>query len=216
MAPDKLRPGVEAAIKLWKSNTETTWEDALNSYSDCKSILSETLSNAQSKISKESFAKTDTWLEKTLAKSLKSDVEMTLDQLTRLMVWKLQRGQFRATLMGLIKRNSDKTVRDVSSKALKQLFDESDVKGAMKTLTELSGVGPATASLILSMASPDKVPFMSDEAMDAVVGLPRKYTMPQFEKFRELVGKKAKKLGSDWTLVMVENALFATAVLARY
>eukprot|EP00116_Pleurobrachia_bachei_P009701 sb/3469963/ len=216
MAPDKLRPGVEAAIKLWKSNAATTWEDALNSYSDCKSILSETLSNAQSKISKESFLKTDSWMEKTLAKSLKSDGEITLDQLTKLMVWKLQRGQFRATLMGLIKRNSDKTVRDVFSKALKQLFDESDVTGAMKTLTELSGVGPATASLILSIASPDKVPFMSDEAMDAVVGLPRKYTMPQFEKFRDLVSKKAKKLGDDWTLVMVENALFATAVLARY
>ena len=215
MAPDKLRPGVEAAIKLWNSNAATTWEDALNSYSDCKSLLSENLSNAQSKLSKETFGKTDSWLENTLVKSIKSDGEITLDQLTKLMVWKLQRGQFRATLMGLIKRNSDKTVRTVSSKALKQLFDDSDVTGSMKTLTELSGVGPATASLILSIATPDKVPFMSDEAMDAVVGLPRKYTMSQFHKFRDLVGEKAEKLGGDWTFIMVENALFATAVLAR-
>lgn len=34
---------------------------------------------------------------------------------------------------------------------------------ALATLTKLSGIGPATASLLLSTAAPDAIPFFSDE-----------------------------------------------------
>ena len=85
----------------------------------------------------------------------------------------------------------------------------------MRKLTELKGVGEATASLILSVASPEKVPFMSDEAMDAVVGLPRKHSSGQFITYRSKMIKKAKELGDDWNVDMVEKALFATAVISR-
>jgi hypothetical protein len=40
---------------------------------------------------------------------------------------------------------------------------------AVKTLSELKGVGPATATMVLGAKS-DEVPFMSDEAMLQVFG----------------------------------------------
>ena len=41
--------------------------------------------------------------------------------------------------------------------------DKSHVRAAMKKLCSLKGVGPATASLVLSTAFPQSVPFFSDE-----------------------------------------------------
>lgn len=38
-----------------------------------------------------------------------------------------------------------------------------NAKDALKILTNLKGIGPATASLLLSVAAPDTVPFFSDE-----------------------------------------------------
>ena len=38
-----------------------------------------------------------------------------------------------------------------------------NVQSVVKRLTELKGVGPATASLLLSVAYPRAVPFFSDE-----------------------------------------------------
>ena len=56
---------------------------------------------------------------------------------------------------------------------------------------------------------------MSDEAMDASIGLPRSYTASRYEKFQKALSSKAKKLGKDWHVRMVEKSLFAIAVLAR-
>lgn len=42
-------------------------------------------------------------------------------------------------------------------------FSDSALDSALTTLTKLKGIGPATASLLLSTGDPDKVPFFSDE-----------------------------------------------------
>lgn len=220
MAPNKARPGVEAAKLLWQSSDESVWSETLASY-PCSDLIESNLSNAQKKLSKTSFKEDELWRE-SFCRSIQSQKDVTLKNLERMMVWKLRHGQFRPTLMKLIRSNSEQDVIKVCKDALKNIFSgkpmdvsEKQVNDSMKTLSKLKGVGPATASLILSCAIPNHVPFMSDEAMDATVGLPRAYTNSTFEKFRTLLSAKAIELGDGWTPDLVEKALFTAAALER-
>lgn len=61
-----------------------------------------------------------------------------------------------------MKQNDAKTIEDASRKGFIQ-YQESGSKDALKTLSTLRGIGPATASLLLSVYDPDKAPFFSDE-----------------------------------------------------
>lgn len=68
-------------------------------------------------------------------------------------------GKFRPSLKKLASENDDKDVREVSRTA----FATEDVDKASKVLCALRGVGPATASLLLSVHKPANTPFFSDE-----------------------------------------------------
>jgi hypothetical protein len=67
----------------------------------------------------------------------------------------------------LISSNNAADVKSKTEKAFSELADPATIPSilkAVKTLSELNGVGPATATMILQAKS-DDVPFMSDEAM---------------------------------------------------
>ena len=61
--------------------------------------------------------------------------------------------------MNLVKSNPADIIKETTQAA----FMEPDPMKALKTLTSLRGIGPATASLLLSVHRPDTVPFFSDE-----------------------------------------------------
>ncbi|KAK2822996.1 hypothetical protein FQN49_007573 [Arthroderma sp. PD_2] len=93
------------------------------------------------------------------------------DELVRLMDWKLKHGSFRPALMGLIRSNQEPQVESVSKDAFSSLekcsksreFPESSLQLLCKSFR---GVGPATASLVLSLAPQGdtyETPFFSDE-----------------------------------------------------
>jgi len=92
------------------------------------------------------------------------------DELIRLMDWKLKYGFVRPTLMGMVRSNQGNLVRTTTSSAYSSLasLDNSFPRTSLETLIKsLRGVGPATASLILSLIPSDgrdnQVPFYSDE-----------------------------------------------------
>lgn len=84
-------------------------------------------------------------------------------------------GIYRPMLMGMIKGNQPNTVLTSTSKAIKTLptvsttsLEESFPNESINTLNTLRGVGPATSSLILSIATgsgpvSQQVPFYSDD-----------------------------------------------------
>lgn len=91
-------------------------------------------------------------------------------------------------------------------------IDEAPVLQALKTLTQLRGIGPATASLLLSVCRPDEVPFFSDELFrwscwDADVAGPGKakagrgwdrgikYNVKEYKGVLEGVGRERERLG---------------------
>ncbi|KAK3726646.1 hypothetical protein QZH41_012278 [Actinostola sp. cb2023] len=73
----------------------------------------------------------------------RSEKHLTKDELIQLMQWKLSRGKFRPRLIEFIKSNTPETITENTTLAFKQL---PDVEKAIKKLSELKGVGPATAS----------------------------------------------------------------------
>jgi len=96
---------------------------------------------------------------------------------------------------------------------------------AVKTVSDLKGVGPATATMVLQVLS-DSVPFMSDEAMLQIFGGDKtklKYDVKTctafIEKIYEVVesldnGMSAvSKLTLGFTAADVERALFAKEIL---
>jgi hypothetical protein len=75
-------------------------------------------------------------------------------------------------LKQLISSNGDADVLSFSERAFTELASPSTMSSvltAVKTLSELKGVGPATATMVLQAKS-DEIPFMSDEAMLQVFG----------------------------------------------
>lgn len=66
----------------------------------------------------------------------------------------------RPRLLDFVSSLEDSVVKSASEKAFKSL---PDISKAVKELTVLKGVGPATASAVLAAYAPDIAPFMSDE-----------------------------------------------------
>ncbi|KAL4759634.1 uncharacterized protein BDW70DRAFT_161524 [Aspergillus foveolatus] len=96
---------------------------------------------------------------------------LSREELVRLMEWKLKHGVYRPTLLSMIRQNQEKTISDTTASAFSSLpasverMDGFEAIGsALLTLTTpLRGVGSATASLILSVACPEMIPFYSDD-----------------------------------------------------
>lgn len=69
-------------------------------------------------------------------------------------------GTFRPSLKKLVQSNSEEFIRETTASA----FSSQDtVDARLNTLIKLKGIGPATASLLLSTLDPEGIPFFSDE-----------------------------------------------------
>jgi hypothetical protein len=94
-------------------------------------------------------------------------------------------------LQQLIAANSATDVRSQSEKAFAELSDAADIPAiisAVKTLSELKGVGPATATMVLQAKS-DRIPFMSDEAMVQILACDRKSLKYDLKTCNLFIGK---------------------------
>ncbi|KAL5606416.1 hypothetical protein BROUX41_002833 [Berkeleyomyces rouxiae] len=88
---------------------------------------------------------------------------MDREAIKLLVEWKLRHGKFRPTLMSLVSNNPADLVANTIRQAI-DTYTESGAAPALEILKRLKGIGPATASLLLSVHDVDKVPFFSDEA----------------------------------------------------
>ncbi|KAL4877168.1 hypothetical protein BJY04DRAFT_210097 [Aspergillus karnatakaensis] len=117
---------------------------------------------------------------------------LSKEEVIKLMEWKLKHGVNRPTLLGLLRTNQDRTIQSATSSAFSTLQSLSSEKTShadydltnkstnakyypvQKSLNELTtpirGIGPATASLLLSAATPtsisppsEGIPFYSDD-----------------------------------------------------
>ncbi|KAI9682377.1 MAG: hypothetical protein M1817_000431 [Caeruleum heppii] len=101
------------------------------------------------------------------------------DEVVRLVRWKLTHGHFRPSLLQLTSSNPAPLIKSTTQAAFALLSSSTSPSPlppttkptkpkdprllAIATLTTLRGIGPATASLLLSVVFPTTVPFFSDE-----------------------------------------------------
>ncbi|RAR11613.1 transcription factor jumonji aspartyl beta-hydroxylase [Stemphylium lycopersici] len=103
----------------------------------------------------------------TVASRDESDKKLTKTEVEKLVEWKLKHGTFRPALLGLVQSNTAQAVEETTKKAYAALWDSKssylNTTTALKILVGLKGIGPATASLLLSVLWPAQIPFFSDE-----------------------------------------------------
>ncbi|KAJ7099517.1 hypothetical protein B0H15DRAFT_944927 [Mycena belliarum] len=161
----------------------------------------------------------DAWLTGTLAPKIASAQPLTKADLTDLMKWKLARGKSRPTLLALIASNPAPLVASATAAALHTMRDAAhDREAALRALPDactLRGVGPATASALLTLHPPHVLPFMSDEA--AAFFAPAQVYRRVLREVRARAGGEGGGGGEAerWDSMRLERALFALAVLRK-
>lgn len=122
-------------------------------------------------------------------------------------------GTFRPSLMNLVSSNSEDVIRDTTTRAyavvskISSAKSETLIQGCMEALsilTSLRGIGPASASLLLSVRFPQCVPFFSDEAyrwLTYTSGDPWtssiKYNAKEYRNMLQASLELCKRLGMD-------------------
>jgi hypothetical protein len=135
------RPGTATACTFFEDCKDAEkWLIALNKYDQALEMV------ALAKKKKELTAMDNYWRVKFPAiVNARSPPHFTLEELSKIMAWKLLRGKFRP-LQKMCDSNSPESVVSASTLALKCFSgSKSDWKGAMKALTTLRAIGEATA-----------------------------------------------------------------------
>lgn len=96
---------------------------------------------------------------------------LTVEELVEVVEWKMTRGIWRPRNKQLAAGNTPEAAREATERGLALMSGGQDpvaFQAALEAIAELKGIGPATASAVLSLAWPERVPFF-DEAMAKVM-----------------------------------------------
>jgi hypothetical protein len=153
------------------------------------------------------------WFRYDLPGILATRKHLTRADLKQMMEFKLAREKWRPRLVSLIESNSEEAVVEVTTRSIEGCDIDAPRK-AMEVLCELKGVGPATASLILSAIFPDRVPFLTDEASE-ILGLGKPdYTHKAYAAYFDAIRERAKA-ATEGDVGRLERACWAYATLEK-
>ncbi|TPX44239.1 hypothetical protein SeMB42_g02612 [Synchytrium endobioticum] len=173
----------------------------------------------------------DEWIWNTLPGIVKqrSPPHLNKDELSRVIKWKMTRGEWRIGLQSKAESNKEDVVKNATSRAYGLLANNAnpsldDIIQAVKLLSDnakpefrLDGVGPVTATAILATISND-VPYLSDELIREMSCSTAKYDIATvtriIEKVYNLVSSLSQR-GIRFNARMVEKALFSSDVAKR-
>jgi hypothetical protein len=149
------------------------------------------------------------WYADELAAELqtRAPAHVTHAELVRITEWKMARGVWRARNLVLVRGNDAALVHDTSVEAFALM--PHDTKPIARLAT-LAGVGPATASAVLSAMAPERYPFFDELVAAQIPALgPVKFTLGYYARYADALRDRASGLGADWTPARVERALWA-------
>lgn len=200
----KSRPGVEASCRLSKITDIAIWMSVEKQYGDMLLEKGGKKLVDLDKICEEISLKWQRIQQK-------EDGFCTCQDLYTIMEWKFATGKPRP-LWKHIKSNLEDAVRALSKDAFAlvrhvQSHDENvntAIGNAVETLSKLKGIGPASASAILSLYRPDLMVFMYDEILDCFLG-ERKYTTAAYIKINTICRNLVRDLGGNDTSINVRK-----------
>ncbi|CAL8123344.1 unnamed protein product [Orchesella dallaii] len=188
----------------------------LSLYEDALKIKAESKSKKP-----QDLIKLDQWYQREFPSKIKArgkDPFIIHDELVQCMKWKLARGKFRPRLKELVTMNSPRVVEQESKKAFRALFKKDDLAASIQYLCNLKGIGPATASAIITAAAPDRAAYMADECLAAVPEIEGiDYTLDEYMELLKHIRQAVQRLGTnDFTPHTIELALWTHNVLLQY
>jgi hypothetical protein len=151
----------------------------------------------------------DRWYREELPRAIarRDPRSVTLAELVRLTEWKMARGVWRAPNLVLVRSNDADDVREMSEEALAAMPHPTK---PISLLSKLRGVGPATASAVVSAAEPGVYPFFDELVADRIPDLgPVRWTLGYYARYAASLSALAEELGGDWTPTGLERALWA-------
>jgi hypothetical protein len=184
---------------LWPKSSISAWREELDSYPAVVAAQGVT-----------KLVELDAWYREELPAAIerRTPRHVTLAELVKLTEWKMARGVWRAPNLVLVKGNDADLVKKTSAAALASAPHPTAPVAALATL---AGVGPATASALAAAAEPSIYPFFDELVAAQVPGLGAvKWTMTYYARYAEALRDRARKLGGEWTPVLVERALWAS------
>lgn len=105
--------------------------------------------------------------------------------------------------MKLVSSNEEEFVERTIQEAMEEYWANSDAARALDKIAKLKGIGPATASLLLSVHDPDRVIFFSDEAFYWLCckgqKSPIKYNAKEYQGLNAAAQALIKRLGVNAT-----------------
>ena len=199
--------------KLWQSKTCAVWHAALERYPDVIELQ---------QVNR--LPELDTWLRDELPQTIRArkPAYITRDELRDATVWKMKRGVWRERNRLLVIGNDAALVKQTSIDAFGAVPDP---RKPIDILSELAGVGPATASAVLAAYAPEIFPFF-DELVAAQIPRLGKvaFTAAYYQRYAAALRERAAELSRVckhrwWNAHYVSQALWSASggkmVLAR-
>ncbi|HYP19301.1 MAG TPA: hypothetical protein VEY08_04435 [Chloroflexia bacterium] len=190
---------------LWDNSDCAAWHQALDSYSQ--------VVRAQDASGLEEL---DLWYREELPGLLASRTPpyVTRDELVRATRWKMKRSVWRQRNLLLVEGNSESDVEQTSREALAAVPDP---RKPVSLLVRLAGVGPATASAVLSAHSPQVYPFFDELVAGQMPGLGEvAFTAPFYYRYAEMLRTLAIELNEicmhhEWAASDLSQALWSAS-----
>lgn len=186
----------EAKKDLWASDSVDEWRAAVGRY---EAVVAGQSSKALPEL--------DRWYREELPGLIaaRTKPHVTLAELVKLTEWKMARGIWRPRNLALVQGNDPALVERSSADALARVPHPS---APIAMLSELAGVGPATASAVASAAAPEVYPFFDELVAAQIPGLGQVTFSPrEYARYADAIRARAATLGL--TPVDVERALWA-------
>ncbi|MEO7997276.1 MAG: hypothetical protein ABI852_07510 [Gemmatimonadaceae bacterium] len=190
-------PANSDAPNLWSSTSQKQWRAALDGYEAVIVMQGVT-----------KLAELNDWYSNDLPDAIKSRKQPHIvhAELVKLTEWKMARGVWRAPNLVLVKSNDPDNVITNSIEALSKIPHPT---APISTLAKLDGVGPATASAVTAAFAPNLYPFFDELVAEQIPTLGKvAWTLGYYAKYATALRERAESLGSNWTPVTVERALW--------
>lgn len=191
-------PDERPANDLWTASSAPAWRQALDRYPEVVARQGVTW-----------LPELDHWYRDELPELIaaRRRAHVTHAELVQVTEWKMARGVWRAPNLVLVRGNAPEVVAATSTRALALAPDP---KSPISALAELDGVGPATASAVVAAHHPTFYPFFDELVAAQISGLGKvAWTLGYYVKYAGALRERADQLGSEWTPVMLERALWA-------
>jgi hypothetical protein len=222
-----------AGERLWKTGTHTDFTQALSNYDNVIQHMvrmdsSKPPKNTQAKYRWgekptcfKALAANDHWWHTEFGASMKQTGEATKEDLKRMLQWKWSRGKYRPGRTKFTDQVQEESVIAAVRETLKVLepLSNNPAKADINAIiaegiamgTQLSQIGPASATGILAARYPEFCPMYADESMESIGMYREPYTAPRYIEYAEELRNKAMELGDEWTANKVCDALFSAS-----